>query len=328
MSKRSSKADSHFEALFGARTGESLTNSLKLVPAEHIQRAAQARKSFPQQELDELAHSIADLRSRADGIEGTGILQPLLVAENPYGHEFPYRLIAGERRYRAGAIVGLETLPCLVVEMDEDSIAVAQLVENLQRQNLAPLEEARAIESLMASQKLSIRDGAKLLGKGKGYVENRLALLKMGADVQAMVETRADSLLHAREIDSIQDAALRTELIDAVLHESLSRAMLRDRIGTTNRNNDKSGGELSAKEPSVRTDNRKGSPSGKKTTVKVAALLPIVQSLHEGLDDFDAKLNGLGVSATQKTRLSEDLKSLRQQIIQLQALMTGEGSDS
>jgi ParB/RepB/Spo0J family partition protein len=320
MSKRSSNADSHFEALFGARTGESLTNSLKLVPAGHIQRAAQARKSFPQQELDELAHSIEDLRSRAEGVEGTGILQPLLVAENPYGHEFPYRLIAGERRYRAAGIVGLDTLPCLVVEMDEDSIAVAQLVENLQRQNLAPLEEARAIEALMASQKLSIRDSARLLGKGKGYIENRLALLKMGADVQAMVETRADSLLHAREIDSITDAALRAELIDAVLHESLSRAMLRDRIGA---GAPEPGGNRTGL--SVRTDSRGHAQKepGASRNVKTSTLRPIVQSLSETVDEFETRLGELKAPESQLARLSQDVQALRQQVAQLQDLIAG-----
>lgn len=334
MSKRSSKADSHFEALFGARTGESITNSFKLIPAHLIERVAQARKSFPSTELDELAQSITDLRSRGEGVEGTGILQPLLVADNPSNAESPYRLIAGERRYRAAAIVGLESVPCLVVQMDEQSIVVAQLVENLQRQNLAPLEEAHAIEEMMALHKLSIRDTAKLLGKGKGYIENRLALLKMGEDVQNMVQTRPDTLLHAREIDGLTDLLLRQELIEAVLNDGLSRAMLRHRIGSQDTDSIATGGvdDRVGKQPtnspdklSVQTD-RNGSKRGQTSALTGTALRPIISQLDGSIEDLEQKLRDSKLSQEQSNGIDISVNNIKSQIEALKTLLAQVGN--
>lgn len=166
------------------------------------------------------------MRERGEGIAGTGILQPLLVTQNDNG----YRLIAGERRYRASAQAGVEQLPVIVVAAHENGNLLAQLVENLQRRDLPPLEEARGIAQLMAEQNVSLREVARLLGKGKGYIENRINLLKMGADVQEMVSVQTDTLLHARDIDAVSDPALRAKLIRAVLEDSLSRSALRATI--------------------------------------------------------------------------------------------------
>lgn len=226
MPKRTSKASSHFDALFGARQGEQLTSGLKLIPRDKIERGEQPRQTFPAQEISELAMSLAELRQRGEGIEGTGFLQPILVTEQADG----YRLIAGERRYRASGEAGIELLPAVVVTMSRSNLLLAQLVENLQRRDLPPLEEARGMSSLMKEQKLSLRETARVLGKGKGYVENRLNLLKMGADIQEMVSVQTDTLLHARDIDSVLDPQLRQELIRAVLQDGLSRAELRRRI--------------------------------------------------------------------------------------------------
>lgn len=226
MPKRTSKASSHFDVLFGARQGEQLTSGLKLIPRDKIKRGEQPRRTFPATEISELAASLAELRQRGEGIEGTGFLQPLLVTEQPDG----YQLIAGERRYRASGEMGIELLPAVVVALSNRSILLAQLVENLQRRDLPPLEEARGLQSLMSQQNLSLREAARVLGKGKGYVENRLNLLKMGADVQEMVSVQTDTLLHARDIDAVSDPDLRQRLIHAVLHEGVSRADLRQRI--------------------------------------------------------------------------------------------------
>lgn len=226
MPKQSSKAASHFDTLFGVQQGEQLASGFKLISREKIERAAQPRQSFPAAEIGELADSIAVLRERGEGIAGTGILQPLLVTQNETG----YRLIAGERRYRASEQAGVEQLPVIVVAAHENGNLLAQLVENLQRRDLPPLEEAQGIAQLMAEQNVSLRETARLLGKGKGYIENRVNLLKMKPDVQEMVSVQTDTLLHARDIEAITDAKLRSALIHAVLEEGISRAELRRRI--------------------------------------------------------------------------------------------------
>lgn len=226
MPKRTSKASSHFDALFGARQGEQLAGGLKLIPRDKIERGSQPRQSFPAEEISELAASLTQLRQRGEGIEGTGFLQPLLVTQQGDS----YRLIAGERRHRASEQAGIDQLPAIVVALGPSSVLLAQLIENLQRRDLPPLEEARGMSQLMSEQGLSLREAARVLGKGKGYVENRLNLLKMGADVQEMVSVQTDTLLHARDIDGVPDPEHRRALIRAVLQDGLSRAELRQRI--------------------------------------------------------------------------------------------------
>jgi ParB/RepB/Spo0J family partition protein len=173
-----------------------------------------------------LARSIEELQARGEGIEGTGLLQPLLVVEDGDG----YRLIAGERRLRASELVGVENVPSIVTSLDENSIVLAQLIENLQRRDLPPLEEARGIEQLIHQQGLSLRDAAKVLSKSLGYVTNRLSLLKMKPEVQGLVAQRPDTLKHAPILDGVNDETLRAELTQAVLNEDLSVRELQRRL--------------------------------------------------------------------------------------------------
>ncbi len=208
--------------LFPSLDGDMDAPGLKLLAHEHIAVRPQPRVHFSPDEVAELSHSISQLRERGEGIEGTGILQPLIVApietdapeDSDSSNRVRYRLIAGERRFRASLQAGLPHVPVLVLPMREDGILLAQLVENLQRQGLAPLDEARGLQQLMSEQGLSYRDAAKVLGKSRSYLTDRLALLKMGEDVQSLVSARPDTMQHARFIDAVQDAPLRQELIE------------------------------------------------------------------------------------------------------------------
>jgi ParB/RepB/Spo0J family partition protein len=228
------QASGAVDKLFGARQGEQVVSGLKLVRHEHITVKPQPRTRFSNIEVAELAGSIAQLHERGEGIEGTGILQPLLVTllkdPDPENPDARYRLIAGERRFRASQEAGLPHVPCLVLSLSEQGVLPAQLIENLQRQNLAPLDEARALEQLRDEQGLSVRDLAKSLGKTRGYVTNRLDLLKMGEDVQAMVSSREDTLKHAALIDAVPDEETRRELIRAVTEEGASVKEIERRI--------------------------------------------------------------------------------------------------
>ena len=200
------------DKLFGARQGEQIVSGLKLIQHEHIKIKSQPRTTFFAEGISELARSITQLHER-EGIARTGILQPLLVtlAQIPGGAR--YRLIAGERRFRASQEAGLSQVPCLVLTTSEDGVLPAQLIENLQRSDLAPLDEARALQQLKNEQGLSLRDIAKTLGKTLGYVTICLALLKMGEDVQKMVAKRQDTLRAAHHIERITDPVLRTTVM-------------------------------------------------------------------------------------------------------------------
>lgn len=212
------------QKLFGVSNGEVAAEGLKLVPPNQIATSPQPRTIFPVGEMKELADSIAAMRSKRGGIEGTGVLQPLLVRPLQEGESSPtgarYRLIAGERRWRAATSLQLPLVPVIVLPQesisDPSTTLAAQIIENLQRRDLVPLEEARALRHFMDESKLSIREAANWLGKPKSYLSDRLALLKMGEDVLQLLSERSDTLVHARILDGVKDQALRTELIDLV----------------------------------------------------------------------------------------------------------------
>jgi ParB family chromosome partitioning protein len=216
--------------LFGARQGEQVISGLKLIRHDQIEVRPQPRTAFPTTEVAELAASISELQERGEGIEGTGILQPLLVTLIPGNGTTPYRLIAGERRYRASLKAEIPQVPCLVLTIGDDGVLPVQLIENMQRQNLPPLDEARAFGQLQDEHGLSIRDIAKSLSKTRGYVTNRLDLLRMGADVQSMVSSREDTLKHAALIQGVSDPDLRRDLIRAVISDAASVKEIERRI--------------------------------------------------------------------------------------------------
>ena len=261
MPKKPSKAASHFDTLFGVQQGEQLAGGFKLIARDKIERGLQPRRSFPATEISELAASISALHARGEGIEGTGILQPLLAIAKDDG----YRLIAGERRYRASEQAGVEQLPVIVMAANDSGILLAQLVENLQRRDLPPLEEAHGIAQLMDEQELSLREAARMLGKGKGYIENRVNLLKMRPDVQEMVSVQTDTLLHARDIEAVLDPALRSSLIRAVLEDGISRTELRRQI-EANQQSRQQQDQLGDQQQNNSTDSETGESTGGNTS--------------------------------------------------------------
>jgi ParB family chromosome partitioning protein len=229
-----SSARADFNALFGAKKGETLpvaTGGFKLLSHNLITVRPQVRQSFPQEEIDELRASIRALKEQGQGIEGTGVLQALLVCPESEG----YRLIAGEKRFRATKAEGLKNVPCIVISApdSEATIRLLQLTENTMRTSPPVLEEARAIRETMEVQQLSLREMARLLGKTLGYVTNRLSVLKMRDDVQRMVAKRSDTLKHAALLERVEDEELRRELIRSVIEEEISVKELERRISSS-----------------------------------------------------------------------------------------------
>ncbi len=222
MAKTSAKqqASHNFDALFGARQGERIVSGgFKMLSHDRITVRPQVRRTFPPAEMDELRGSIRELRAQKSGIEGSGVLQALLVA--PEGEN--YRLIAGEKRFRATQAEGLPEVPCVIIPaVSEGMTRLLQLTENALRSAPPVLEEAQAMRETLEEQKLSLRDLARLMGKTLGYVTNRLNLLKMSPDVRDMVSRRSNTLKHAPLIEGVEDQALRAELIRAVVEDELS----------------------------------------------------------------------------------------------------------
>ena len=248
---RKGNSASNLESLFGARRGESLGSSLRLVERTSIlpdPQRPQPRTQFDQGALDELANSMKTLRAHGAGVGATGILQPLLVrlatpAERVSSREdtspensaeIAYVLLAGERRWRAARQAEIERVPVVLSETGDeassDATLLLQIIENLQRENLAPLDEANAFARLKEEQNLSIRELALVLGKTRGYLTNRLDLLKMDEALQAMVSSREDTLKHAALIAGVEDGARRAQLIEMVLTQGASVLQIRQSI--------------------------------------------------------------------------------------------------
>ena len=159
------------------------------------------------------------LQALADSITAHGILQPLTVRELP-GET--YQIIAGERRWRAARLAGLTEVPVLIVEADDRKAMELALIENLQREDLNPIEEARGYRALQAEHGLSQEDIAARVGKSRPAVANSLRLLQLCPEVLAQVEAGALSAGHARAIVALEGAKAQQAAANKVLALRLS----------------------------------------------------------------------------------------------------------
>jgi len=191
---------------------------VRLVPIDRIEpNPENPRLLFEESALEELAASIRE----------HGVLQPILV--RPTGRD-QYQLVAGERRWRAARRAGLVTIPALVEELDDDAALEIAVIENLQREDLSPLEEATIYEKMVTEHGYTIRKLAQKLGKDKGYLENRLRLADAPEEIRALVSVRKDTLSHAYELMKVQDPKKRKRLAAQVASGELSLVKLRERI--------------------------------------------------------------------------------------------------
>ncbi len=168
----------------------------------------QPRQAFEQQSLEDLATSIAE----------HGVLQPILVTESAEG----YRLIAGERRLRAAEMAGLERIPAIVRTVEEEHQLAYALIENLQRTDLNPIEEARAFRRLIDEFGLTQEDVARRVGRSRPAVANTLRLLDLAPSVLAAVESGSLSEGHGRALAGIPDHERQHEIARVVLGRGLS----------------------------------------------------------------------------------------------------------
>lgn len=146
----------------------------------------------PRQDFDE-----EELQALADSIEIHGIIQPLTVRELPSGY---YQIIAGERRWRAARIANMSEVPAVIMEADDRKVKELALIENLQRQDLNPVEEALGYDSLMKEYGLTQEEAAKRVGKSRPAVANALRLLNLNEDVLEMVRSGKLTAGHARAV--------------------------------------------------------------------------------------------------------------------------------
>lgn len=191
---------------------DDLTNKVVLVPLDKIEaNPNQPRKTFDEDSLVELSESI----------KHKGVIQPVLVEKND-NKEGSYIIVAGERRYRASKIACIEKIPVIVRSFSEEDKLEIALIENIQRENLTPIEEARAYRHIMDSLNLNQQELSERVGKNRSTVANSLRLLKLPEDIQDSLNKGKLSPGHARSILSIVNPADQRILFNRIVDKGLS----------------------------------------------------------------------------------------------------------
>ena len=227
MARRSSGLGRGLDAIFLDNSiVESTTDKEKSVSTLKISlidpKGDQPRKYFDKDALEELAASIVE----------NGLLQPILVRE--YG-EGRYQIIAGERRFRASKLAGLTEIPAIVLDRDNRSVAQIALIENIQREDLNPIEEAMAYKSLKDEYGMTQEELSDKIGKSRSAVANSLRLLDLPEAILTMVATKELSAGHARTLLGVKDVEDMILLAQFALEQDLSVRQLEEQVKKINK---------------------------------------------------------------------------------------------
>jgi len=177
----------------------------------------QPRTIFDEAKIDELAKTI----------HTHGIIQPIVVRELEKGK---YEIIAGERRFRAIKKLGWDTVPCIIRNMNDKETASMALIENLQREELTPIEEALAFNQLLEIHELTQEALAQRLGKSQSTIANKLRLLKLPKQVQDAILNKSITERHARALMPLKDEALQLKVLDEILEKNLNVKQTEERV--------------------------------------------------------------------------------------------------
>lgn len=209
MAKKLGGLGKGLNAIFIENDNEDKSGGVTLNISEIEPNRSQPRKDFDEKSLGELAQSISE----------HGLLQPLLVRPLPLGG---YEIVAGERRYRACRMAGVTEVPVIIRELDEAQTMELALIENLQREDLTPLEEAQGYNVLMTEHAMTQEEVARSVGKSRPAVANALRLLKLPDSVKEYLKDGKISAGHARALLTLETEDEMTELADLIVSKDLS----------------------------------------------------------------------------------------------------------
>ena len=205
-----SKPVAETASLSGDEPGE----RLRQIPVDLLQRGQyQPRSDIRQDTLEDLAASI---RSQ-------GVVQPIVARPiGGSGADLRYEIVAGERRWRAAQLAGLEEIPAVIKDIDDESAIAMALIENIQRENLNPLEEARALDRLIREFDLTHAEAAAAVGRSRAAVSNLLRLRELADRVKALLESRQLDMGHARALLAIGNEVQQYDVARQVVKKGLS----------------------------------------------------------------------------------------------------------
>lgn len=196
-------------ALISDLPEENINGQIKMISINEIEpNKEQPRKIFDEKKMEELSESIKE----------HGIIQPLIVKKQ----DNYYKIIAGERRWRAARMAGLREVPALIQDYSTNEAMEVSLIENLQRQDLNPIEEAKAYEALINTFSLKQEEVAKRVGKSRSAVANTLRLLQLDDNIQELLIQQRLSEGHARTLLSLSDKNTQLLVVEKVINNNLS----------------------------------------------------------------------------------------------------------
>ena len=198
----------------------------------------QPRKTFDEEKLQELAASI----------EEHGLIQPVVLRKVKRGYE----IVAGERRWRAARIIGIREIPCIVKELSDEENMLLAIIENMQREDLNPIEEAEGISQMIDTYGLTQEQVSRSVGKSRPYIANSLRLLTLAAPVRRYVSEGELSAGHARALAVIKDEEKQISLAEAAVKQGLSVRQIEKLAQETKTGKTKKKANTAAKSPDVR----------------------------------------------------------------------------
>lgn len=176
----------------------------------------QPRKNFDENKIAELAASITE----------HGIIQPLVVRRNKSGYE----IVAGERRWRASRKAELKEVPCIIREFDDEQNMLIAIIENMQREDLNPIEEAEGLNQMIKTYGMTQEEVSKSVSKSRPYITNALRLLKLPENIQSMVTEGKLTTGHARALIPVTDQKMQLDICNRIINEGLSVRKVEDLV--------------------------------------------------------------------------------------------------
>jgi ParB family chromosome partitioning protein len=242
-------------------------SALKELPVDLLGRGKyQPRVDMREESLAELAESI----------RAQGVVQPIVVRPLPSaGGETRYEIIAGERRWRAAQLAGLHTVPAVVRDIPDEAAVAVALIENIQRENLNPIEEARALHRLVEEFGLTHAEAADAVGRSRATVSNLLRLLELPRAVRELLEHRELDMGHARALLGLESPEQQLEVAQRALKQGWS---VRETESAVRR----AGGSAAAGKPSRRAGGNGGDPNVKRLEADLAETLGAAVTIEHG----------------------------------------------
>lgn len=245
----------------------------------------QPRKRFNQQELEELSETIKNV----------GVIEPIVVRiEND-----KFILISGERRLRAAKMAGFKKIPAIIKNLDDIRSLEIALIENIQREDLTPIEEAKAYEQLLKLTNMNIKQIAEKVGKDRSTISNLLRLLKLPDEIKSYIEEKKVTAGQVRPLLSIADKKMMIELAEKIVNENWTARKVEEEVAKiTDPNSRKTSNKVSFKDPTILEIEKK---IRAKFTTKVDILYNSngtgkIVFHYANLDEFDRLLELFGIS--------------------------------